>query len=85
MVKAWAFLTKVAVMEGNVGRLQADVTYRDLHTVSACVIPDEVPICAQPRNPFGREVRHSHESKFFHGCFVNVSGLEFLHENAQAL
>ena len=82
MVKARAFLAKVAVMKRNVGRLQADGADGDLPTVLTYVVPDEVPVCAHLWCPFRCEVRHSHEPKLFHGCLVDIFGLKLLHENA---
>ena len=82
MVEAWTLLAKVAVVEGNIGRLQADSAYRELPPIWAYVVPDEVSICAHLWRPFGLEVRHGHEPELFHGCLVDVLSLKLLHENA---
>ena len=81
MVKARTFFAKVAMVEGNISRLQTDGTNRELSSVWAYVVSDEVPIYAHLRCPFGLETRHSHEPELFHSCFVNVLGTELLHEN----
>ena len=85
MVKARTFFAKVAMVEGNISRLQTNGANRELSSVWAYVVSDEVPIYARPRCPFRLEARHGHEPELFHGCLVDVFSLKLLHENAQGL
>ena len=85
MVVAWALFAEVAVKEGDLSWLQANGTHRELPSVWAYVVSDEVSIGAHPRCPLGLETLHGHEPELFHGCLVDVFGLKLLHENAQGM